>query len=375
MFDRAAMTTECDFLIIGGGMAGVSAAAELSAFGRVIVLEREAQPGYHATGRSAALYSAIYGNAAVRALSAASRSFFDMPPPGFCDLALLTPRSVYFCGTRDGQDALDDMAEDSGGLLRPASADEMLARVPILNPDHAVTGLFEEDACDIDVAALLQSYAKRARAFGVRIALDAEATSLARSSGFWNVTTLNEEYSAAVVVNAAGAWADRTAQMAGVAPLGLLPLRRTAMLIDAPNELDVRHWPCVIDAQESFYFKPDAGRLLLSPADETPSEPCDAQPEELDVAIAIDRFEAATTMRVTRPSHRWAGLRTFSPDRTPVIGFDPVAPGFFWLAGQGGYGIQTAPAAAKLAAALAANAKAAIRDEVDERLCSPARFA
>ena len=363
-----------DFLIIGGGMAGISVAAELSQSGRVTLLEREAQPGYHATGRSAALYSAVYGNAAVRALSAASRSFFDVPPDGFCETALLTPRGVYFCATEEGRAALNEMMTGSNGLLRSASSAEMLAQIPILKPDHAVAGLFEQDACDIDVAVLLQAYAKKARTAGTQIVTGAEAISIVRSGGNWRVATRDGDYFAPILINAAGAWADQVAQMAGAEPIGLSPLRRTAMLIDAPGDHDVRHWPCVIDAEESFYFKPDAGRLLLSPADESPSQPCDAQPEELDIAIAIDRFENATTARVTRPSHRWAGLRTFAPDRTPVIGFDRNTPGFFWLVGQGGYGIQTAPAAAKLAAAIAADVSDPVRDAIDEAFFSPGRF-
>jgi D-arginine dehydrogenase len=369
------MTSEYDVLVIGAGMAGASVAAELAADARVAVLEREEQPGYHATGRSAALYSAVYGNAAVRALTAASRAFYDRPPSGFCETPLLKPRGVFFCAAEGGRAALEQTAVEGGSLLRPVDREALLEKIPILKPQHAVAGLCEEGAADIDVAALLEAYLRRARHLGVQVRTGEEVLSIARTNGKWTIATRNGQLSASVLVNAAGAWADEIATRAGVTPLGLAPMRRTAMLLEAPQSQDVRHWPCVIDAQEQFYFKPDAGRLLLSPADETPSAPCDAQPEEIDVAIAIDRFEQATTMRVSRPLHRWAGLRTFSLDRTPVIGFDVAHEGFFWLAGQGGYGIQTAPGAAALAAALVTGTRRPVRDAVDENLFSPSRFA
>jgi len=340
-----------DYLIIGGGMAGVSCAFELAAHGRVIVLEQESQPGFHATGRSAALYATLYGKAVVRALSIASRPFFDALPGGFWPGPVLTQRGTLFPAHEERLSSLDDIAGEGTGLTR-IGRDEILRMVPILRPDFTAAGLFEPEASDIDVHTLLQGYLRGLKARSGTLVTDAEVNAAARVSGDWQVDTAAGVFSAPILINAAGAWADTVAQRAGIAPLGLQPLRRTVILTDAPAFANFARWPCVIDASEHFYFKPDAGRLLISPADETPALPVDAQPEELDVAIAVDRFETATTMTVRRPSHRWAGLRTFAPDRTPVIGFDPAAGGFFWLAGQGGYGIQTAPAASQLAAAL-----------------------
>jgi len=213
--------------------------------------------------------------------------------------------------------------------------------------------VLEPGSADIDVAALHQGYLRQARAAGALTVMDSEVTSIERSGGRWVVDTTQGRHAGNVVVNAAGAWGDEVARLAGARPVGLRPLRRTAMLIDPPRGLDCAGWPAAIALDESFYFKPDAGRLLLSPADEEPSPPCDAQPEELEIAIAVDRFENASGARVEKVWHRWAGLRVFSADRTPVVGFDPVAEGFFWLVGQGGYGIQTAEALGRLSAALA----------------------
>jgi D-arginine dehydrogenase len=362
------------FIVIGAGMAGASCAFELAAHGRVIVLEQERQPGFHATGRSAALYATLYGKAVVRALSVASRPFFDALPGGFWHAPALSRRGTLFPAHEDRLSALDEIAGDSVGLSR-IGRDEILRMVPILRPEFAAAGLYEPQASDIDVDTLLQGYLRGLRARGGTLVTDAEMESAVFRDGSWQIETSAGAYTAPIIVNAAGAWADIVAQRAGLGPLGLQPLRRTAILTEAPPFADFAQWPCVIDASEQFYFKPDAGRLLVSPADETPTPPVDAQPEELDVAIAVDRFETATTMTIRRPSHRWAGLRTFSPDRSPVIGFDPRATGFFWLAGQGGYGIQTAPAASQLAAALVTGTS--IADHlcgIDRNALSPTRF-
>jgi D-arginine dehydrogenase len=236
-------------------------------------------------------------------------------------------------------------------MLRLDSA-EALAMVPILRAEAAAGAWLDQSGHDIDVAALLQGYLRVARRNGARLVMGAAEITLLRKGGLWLVRSRVGEFRAPLLVNATGAWADKVAVQAGAKAVGLQPMRRTAMTVAAPAGCEVRHWPAVIDADESFYFKPDAGQLLLSPANEDPMVPCDAVPEELDVAIAVDRFERATTMRVQRVSHRWAGLRSFVADRTPVVGFDPRVEGFFWLAGQGGYGIQTAPALARVAAAL-----------------------
>lgn len=368
------MTTTADFLVVGAGMAGASAAHELSAVGETIVLEQEERPGVHATGRSAALFTETYGNATVRALTRASRAFLTDPPDGFTASALLRPRGALFIASEAERPRLEALAatERATGAFVDLSGEEVRARVPILRAEAAVAGLYESGAMDIDVDALHQGYQRGFRRRGGRIVTDAGVVGLRRERGVWVAETAEGEFAAPVVINAAGAWTDQVAGLAGLAPVGLTPKRRTAALIAGPD-IDFSAWPLVIEVAERFYFKPDAGRLLISPADETDTEPCDAQPEDLDVAIAADRIERATTLAIRRISHRWAGLRTFAPDRTPVCGFDPRAEGFFWLAGQGGYGIQTAPALARLTAELIAG-PAAAAGEIAAAV-SPARFA
>ncbi|HZH28269.1 MAG TPA: FAD-dependent oxidoreductase [Azospirillaceae bacterium] len=355
-----------DIVVVGGGIAGASAAWAMAEAAdgrtrRVLLLEREAQPGYHATGRSAALFSETYGNAMVRALSVGSRAFLAAPPAGFTDHEILTPRGAMHVGSVEAAAVMDELAEAGHRLVpsvRRISAAEAKTRVPVLR-DEAVTGggVLEPDAQDIETHGLLAGFLRAFRARGGRVVTDAEVTGLTRDGDGWRLairpgTDLGDGVRADVVVNAAGAWCDVLGEMAGARPVGLVPKRRTALLFDPPAEVDSRFWPMVIDAQETFYFKPDAGKLLASPADETPSPPTDAQPEELDIAIAADRVETATTLRVGRISHSWAGLRTFAPDKIPVVGFDPGVPGFFWLGGQGGYGFQTCHALARIAAAL-----------------------
>jgi len=344
-----------DFIVIGGGMAGAAAAAHLSRRGRVALLERETQAGYHSTGRSAALFSTIYGNATVRALTRASQAFLFESPAWFTPTPLVRPRSTLFFAT-PGQLAMLAAFRDDADIAadtRLLDVAEAGALVPVFKPGFLGGAMLEPGSADIDVDALHQGYLRQAKAAGAIVVLEAEVTRLERRGGRWEVDTRDARYDAPVVVNAAGAWADEVARLAGARPVGLRPLRRTAMLVDAPHGLACAGWPAAIAIDESFYFKPDAGRLLLSPADEEPSPPCDAQPEDLEVAIAVDRFENATGARVAKVWHRWAGLRVFSADRTPVVGFDPQVEGFFWLAGQGGYGIQSAEALGRLSAALA----------------------
>ena len=345
---------DTDFIVIGAGIAGVSFAYELAESASVVVLERELHAGYHSTGRSAALFSEIYGNETIRALSRASREFLVYPDREFCDADLLQPRGVLYIGTaqqRSAVQALHD-APDVSDYLEGLSTQQALALVPVLRPEYAAHCLYERAAMDIEAATLHQSYIKGLRRRGGRIVANCEISAIESSAQRWSVKLANETFRAPVLVNAAGAWADQIAALAGVSPIGLEPRRRTAVLIQSPTGHRIE-WPMVIDIEESFYFKPDAGKLLLSPADESPCAPCDAQPEELDVAIAVDRVERATTLTIRHVSHQWAGLRTFAPDRSPVVGYDPTHRGFFWLAGQGGYGIQTAPALSRVAAALA----------------------
>ncbi|WP_341702270.1 FAD-binding oxidoreductase [Ferrovibrio sp.] len=346
-----------DVIVVGAGIAGASVAWALSRAGlRVLVLEREAQPGYHSTGRSAALYAETYGSRPIRALTTGSKNFYLSPPEGFCSVPLLTPRGAMFIA-RDGQQPALERVYAAGsqlvGNLRLMSGHEAEALVPALLPGYAVAAMMEPDAMDIDVAALHQGFLRGLRAAGGIVETDAELLALGRAgSGDWQVETRSGRHAAPVVVNAAGAWADEIGRLAGAAPVGLVPKRRTAATFDPPAEYVMAAAPMVIDAEESFYFKPDAGRILVSPADETPSPPCDAQPDEYDIAVMMERLAEATAFRPRRLASKWAGLRSFVADKSLVAGFDPAVPGFFWLAGQGGYGVQTAPAAGRAAAAL-----------------------
>ncbi|HZZ36201.1 MAG TPA: FAD-dependent oxidoreductase [Caulobacteraceae bacterium] len=313
--------------------------------------------GYHTTGRSAALYVASYGNAPVRALTAASRPFYDSQPTGFADQPLLSPRGCLHIARPDQGAALEALYAElsaTGVEVRRLTGAAARAMVPVLREDAVASALHEPGAADIDVAALHGGYLRQARQRGAQVRLDAGLDGLERVNGRWRARLADgEAVEATVVINAAGAWGDEVAALADVAPVGLIPCRRTALILDAPDGADIAHWPAVIDVAEQFYFKPEAGRILASPADESPCEPQDAAPEELDIAICVDRIQAAADIPVRRVLRSWAGLRTFAPDRTPVVGFEPGGAGFFWFVGQGGYGMQIAPAAAQLGAALA----------------------
>ena len=345
----------CDFLVVGGGIAGASAAYELAAGGRVVLLEREDRPGYHSSGRSAAQFIETYGNASVRALTRASRPFYEAPPEGFAVQPLLSPRPVLFLARVDQRAALAAQIAEIGpqaATLEELDGPEAEALVPVLRPGYAAAAVLEPEASDIDVHALHQGYLAGFKRRGGALVLRAEVAGLDRQDGLWQVRAGDESYRAAVVVNAAGAWGDTLAALAGAAPVGLVPKRRTAVTFDPPAGVEPAPWPLVADVEERFYFKPEAGRILASPADETPSPPCDVQPEELDVAVVMDRLAQATTLAPRSLAHRWAGLRSFVADKSLVIGQDDRVEGFFWLVGQGGYGFQTAPAAARTAAGL-----------------------
>ena len=347
---------EYRFAIVGAGIAGASAGFHLAQTGPTLLLERESQPGYHSTGRSAALYTETYGNRVIRALTIASRPFFEQPPKGFSEHPLLAPRGTLVIARADQRERLAAALAESKAIL-PAveSADSARAAAlcPALRPGYVASAFYEEDARDMDVHAIHQGYLRGFRAAGGRLVCDAEVLGLARAGGGWTIETRAGAFTADVVINAAGAWADVLGRMAGAAPLGLVPKRRTAFTIELPAESNFRRWPAVIDVDEQFYWKPDAGQLILSPADETPVEPQDVQPEELDIALCVDRVERASTLAIRRVARKWAGLRSFVKDKTPVVGFAPGAPNFLWLAGQGGYGIMTSPAMGRIAAALA----------------------
>lgn len=340
-----------DVVVVGGGIAGASVAWALVERGAsVILLEQEAQPGHHATGRSAALLNETVGHPVVGALARASRPFLADPPPGFVDHPLLAARGLLWIG--QDPDVLDALVDEvARGAAHRIDAADVTRLVPELRPGWAVAGGVHEPAAQsVDVAALLQAYVRGMRRGGGEVLTAHEAMQLMPAAGGWVVRAGERSLHCTVVVNAAGAWGDIVAERAGVAPLGLTPLRRTACIVPVPDGHDVSGWPLVMDVAGTFYAEPEPGGLLVSPADETPAEPVDARPEELDVALALDRLREATTLPVRSVRRAWAGLRTFAPDRAPVAGFDPDHPGFYWLVGQGGAGIKTAPALAELAA-------------------------
>lgn len=354
-----------DVVVIGGGIAGVSAAAYLAQDMNVVLVEAEPVLAYHSTGRSATLYYPGYGHPSIHPLSYASGAFFENPE--YSDHPLLSPRGVLTL-VFPGQTAKP--LSESAQLIDAAAVRRI---VPVVN-DTVEAGIWEPDPMDLDVAAVHQAYVRMLRAAGGTVRTSCRVTSIARS-GQWRIGVGNETLEADVVVNAAGAWSDEVATMAGVPKLGLLPKRRTAFTAAAPDGSE--GWPLVHDSASSFYFKPDGVQLMCSLADETPSEPCDARPLEIDVALAIDRINAATTLGIRSVRSQWAGLRTFAADGGMVIGEDPSAEGFFWLAGQGGTGIQTAPAAGQLLAELVRTGSAP--DELmtaglDLAALSPARF-
>jgi len=347
---------EFDVAIVGAGIAGASLAYRLAQGARVVLLERESQPGYHATGRSAAMFMESYGPSGVRALTRASRAFYEHPPEGFSDAPLLAPRGVLYLATHGQQSHLQELRDTlagSGTPVEEVTADQALARVPCLRPEVVHGALFERDAQDVDVHALHQGFLRGARRHGTELRVDAELAAAQRTNGGWMLQLANgEALRARTLVNAAGAWGDEVARLCGVAPVGLVPHRRSAFTFNAPEGVDATHWPAVVGVDESYYFKPDAGRLLGSPANADPTVPHDVAPEELDIAMGIHQIESVTTLQIRRPASTWAGLRSFVPDGELVIGWDDANDGFFWLVAQGGYGIQSAAGASALAAAL-----------------------
>jgi D-arginine dehydrogenase len=343
--------TAADVVIVGGGIAGVSLAGRLAGHASIVVLEREPFLAAHTTGRSAAIFTEMYGNESVRRWTSESRPFFENPPEGFSEHALLTPRPTLFVARPQFVGELESELLLSSAVSRRVSQAEIYERMPILRRGVFTAAGEEPGSCDIDVHGLFEGFRRMAVRAGGEIHSAQEVVALERSSRGWQVQTRDGSFSARVVVNAAGAWAGPIGKLACLGDRGLTPLRRTAVTIEPPKELNVANWMFVHDIGGEFYFKPDAGLILASPLDETPSEPCDAQPEEIDVATIAHRIEEATTIPVRRIRRKWAGLRTFTPGRTPLFEFDSDAPGFFWLVGQGGYGIQTAPAISRRAAA------------------------
>lgn len=373
-----------DIAIVGAGIAGASLAWQLTraaATPEVLLLEAEIQPGLHSTGRSAAMFMASYGPPQARALTRAGRRFYEQPPEGFASVPLVGPRGVLYAAWQGHEQALAQLQADLQGtgchvdLLGPQ---DTLQRLPVLRPQGLLGALHEADALDIDVNALHQGYLRGARQRGASLWTEAVLQRAVHDGSAWHLHCADgRQLRARTLVNAAGAWADTVAQAAGVAPLGIQPKRRSAFTFDAPPGLDFRHWPTVCSVQEDWYVKPDAGQLLGSPANADPVPAHDVQPEELDIATGIAAIERDTTLSIRRPRRTWAGLRSFAPDGELVIGFDPAAPRFFWLAGQGGYGIQSAAGASTLAAALLlgqAPTNDLILQGVDPQALSPQRF-
>ena len=364
-----------DFLIVGGGVAGASAAFELAAHGSVLLLEAESTTGYHATGRSAALFTRNYGSPIVRQVNAASAPFFRSPPAGFCNTPLLTPRGSLTIAPPDHEGGLAELLSMSEpgeeiSLIDPKDACEM---VPFLRQDRVGYAAFEANVTDIDVANVHLSYLKGAKARGATVLTKQTVKALSRQSDVWSVQTAKDTFSAAQIINAAGAWADQVGAMAVAEPIGLVPMRRTAIIINAPEGVQCAALPAVDFAGTGAYMKPDAGKLMASPGDATPTDPHDAWADDMDIAVFADWIEQATTIKVEKIEHSWAGLRSFVADEAPVVGFDANVEGFFWLAGQGGFGIMMAPALAMLTAEICTQATSPLNARFAQAL-SPGRL-
>jgi D-arginine dehydrogenase len=368
--------SDFDVIIIGGGIAGASLACFLSPHAKILILEAEAHVACHSTGRSAAFFSESYGGPVVQPLTIASKDFLFSPPSGFADAPLVRPRGALHIARYDQQDVATNMfnayAKLSPNLHRidKAAVDQL---APMLKPEWAISGIFDPDCNDIDVDILHQGYLRQARQHGAKLLTNAPVRGLLREGAHWQVATAQGQFSSAVVVNAAGAWGDRVGALAGLPAIGLTPMQRT-IIVFSPSGYPVSpNAPLILDVGETFYFKPDGANIWASPSDETPVLAGDVQPDEITIAIAADRIENATRYHIPSISRRWAGLRTFAPDRAPVFGFDSRAQGFFWCVGQGGFGIQTSAAAAMLCAAQIAGHL--IPDTLTQSGVSAARYA
>lgn len=355
-----------DFLVIGGGIAGLSAAARLSHFGNVTLLEAEDALGYHTSGRSAAMFEETYGSPSTVALNRASRAYLTGQNGG-----VLSPRGMMLIGgPDDGQAFADDMLAMA---MQPMSMTDALAIIPILNPDTVTAVGYHREAWDIDTDLLMQNFTREIRSNGGAVLTGQRVQKIEKSGAGWQLATANSDFTAKILINAAGSWVDQIAMLAGINPLGFSPLRRSIARIPAPRNLDVSAWPLMFGAGESWYAKPDAGKLIVSPADEGPAQPHDAWADDLTLAQGLARYQAVVSEPVTRLESSWAGLRTFSPDRSLVIGPDPADGSFFWVAGQGGYGMQTSPGASRLLADLISGSQSELPGQAITSL-SPARF-
>ena len=339
------MTEPTDVIIIGGGIAGTSAAAALAENGNIVLLEQEAQPGYHSTGRSAATFAPYYGPEIIQQLSALSKSLLTTPPTEFSATPFTSPKGELMLGREQDKEEIEKHLALG---MQPLSLQEAREYVPLIRGDNISEILYTDNMLDIDVDALHQAYIKRLKTLGGQLHCNAQVTDLHYESKLWHVCTGNDVWRAPVIVNASGAWADHIATMAGLKPLGIKPKRRSAALVPYLPDTNMSDWPMVFGAAENFYCTPFGNGLMISPADATPVDPQDAWPDDLDIARGIHEFQQYIDYDVDLVDHQWAGLRNFAPDGEPVVGFDQKLEGFFWLAGQGGYGIQTSPAMAGL---------------------------
>ncbi|HKC01757.1 MAG TPA: FAD-binding oxidoreductase [Sphingomicrobium sp.] len=369
------MAATSDILVLGGGIAGLSAAAALSAHARVTVLEAEEQIGFHSSGRSATMLHYALGDRLVRSLTLASRGFFDDPPGDFAEVPIGRPMPVLIFAREDEREALDALDADISlfAELERLDGAGVHQLCPLLN-SQAVHGIADRRGIRLDPHALLQGNLRQLRRSGGELITGARAATIERNSGAWSVTTeRGEVHSAPILINAAGAWADVIAALAGIRPIGLEPKRRTIITFDAPSGADLEGLPFAKTVGDELYFAPESGRLFASPMDEVPSEPTDAQPDDYEVALTAFRMEERTIVKVDRIHSKWAGLRSFTPDHRPAVGFAHDAEGFFWLAGQGGFGLQTSPAMARIVASLIASEPWPVAEIAPEEL-SPARF-
>jgi len=367
-----------DFVVIGGGIAGVSAAAHLAPHGSVTLLEMESTLAFHTTGRSAAIFVVNYGGDASRPLARASQGFLEEPPDYSSDNEILTDRGILWTAPEDRLDYLHQIAEEgqaSGAGSKLIGPDEVLGLVPVLNPDYAAGGLYEPMGRDIDVAGLHQAFVRISRRHGSDIFTGARVVGLTRKGTGWSVHTTEGTVECDAVVNAGGAWGDEVAALAGIDPIGLQPMRRTAFMV--PGHEDYADWPMLVDVDHNFYFRPDGVQLLCSLAEEEPSPPTDPRPRMEDVALTIERINEATSLDIRTVNSQWTGLRTFSPDRELVIGEEPTATGFYWSVGQGGTGISISPAVGALLASQIIGGELPAdlaKAGVDPGVTSPARF-
>jgi D-arginine dehydrogenase len=352
-----------DFLVVGAGIAGASIAAHLAETHSVVVVEMEERAGYHTTSRSAASYEPNYGPVPMLALTRASSQFFKQPPKGFDEAPLFTPRASLFLEADGQADHTKDLLAKAAGLIEISIA-ETLTQFPVLKRDYAKRSFCDNDTGDLDVDLIHRGYLKLLKERGGRLLLSSPLAGVERSAGQWTAQCGETTIMARTIVNAAGAWGDVVAQSCGARPVGLTPKRRSIGVIPMPATMAFTHWPMVTDMAETWYAKPQSGSLIVSSADATPVEPHDAYADDTAIAEGVDRLMTATTLEVERLTHSWGGLRTFAPDGNPVIGYDPHTDGFFWLVGQGGYGIQSVPALSATAAAMARHLPVA-KDVID----------